>query len=75
VHTAIPFQGLWLEAPIETRKARVRGRKDDASDATAEVAVTQAVQGIGIITWPRLDASQAADKVSAAALALLAEQS
>jgi aminoglycoside phosphotransferase family enzyme/predicted kinase len=40
----VPFRGLWLTAPPETLVARVAARRNDASDATADVVRTQ-------ITW------------------------
>ena len=51
-----PFTGLWLDAPLDALVARVAGRKDDASDATAAVVREQASQDIGRLDWARLDA-------------------
>jgi uncharacterized protein len=53
----VPFQGLWLEAPSDTLRQRVRDRRNDVSDATVEVVDTQAAQDAGTITWKRIDAS------------------
>jgi aminoglycoside phosphotransferase family enzyme/predicted kinase len=36
----VPFIGLWLEAPLDVLAARIKARRDDASDAT--LAVLQA---------------------------------
>lgn len=36
-----PFHGLWLEAPLETRLARVAARRADVSDAGPAVALAQ----------------------------------
>jgi aminoglycoside phosphotransferase family enzyme/predicted kinase len=53
----VRFTGLWLEANSEAMKARVAGRRGDASDATAEVVDKQLDYDLGIITWARIDAS------------------
>jgi aminoglycoside phosphotransferase family enzyme/predicted kinase len=37
----VPFRGLWLTAPPETLTARVAARRNDASDATADVVRAQ----------------------------------
>lgn len=51
------FDGLWLEAPIETRITRVAGRQADASDADANVARAQGDIPIGDLSgWRRLSA-------------------
>ena len=67
----VPFHGLWLEAPLETRKSRVRGRSNDASDATVDVVTGQTAKDIGRLAWPKVDASGPMDQVCRAALALL----
>ena len=38
---AVPFDGLWLDAPPETMRARVASRTGDASDATPGVVDAQ----------------------------------
>ncbi|CAN5334419.1 bifunctional aminoglycoside phosphotransferase/ATP-binding protein [soil metagenome] len=63
------FVGLWLEAPLDVMVARVAGRTGDASDATPQVVARQAQQYPGAIDWLRIDASGAADRVIASALA------
>ncbi|MGA2638902.1 MAG: AAA family ATPase [Methylocella sp.] len=52
------FKGLWLEAPMEVRLARVSQRRNDASDAGPTIAAAQADEPVGQIAWLRLDASQ-----------------
>ena len=47
------FHGLWLEAPADTLKARLAGRKDDASDADARVLDDQLRVDPGAIDWLR----------------------
>ena len=38
---AVPFDGLWLQAPLDVLAARVAARTGDASDATPEVVRAQ----------------------------------
>jgi predicted kinase len=59
-----PFQGLWLEAPLEVLRARVAARRGDASDADAAVLEAAAARDPGPIGWARLDAG--ADPIPAA---------
>ena len=70
VGLGVPFLGLWLEAPVEVLMRRVSDRRGDASDATATTVATQAKHSIGVLTWPRLDASQKLDALKARALDL-----
>lgn len=67
----VGFAGLWLDAPDAALLTRVAGRRDDASDATAEVVRRQLKYDTGPITWPRIDAAQPPDAVAAEALHLL----
>jgi uncharacterized protein len=53
----VPFHGLFLEAPLATRLARVGGRSRDASDADAAVARAQESYDLGALAWTRIDAS------------------
>lgn len=76
VHVAlrahVPFAGLWLEVPIETRARRVRGRHSDASDADEAVARAQAEVEIGDDEpWHILPVDDAPDVVAACARAML----
>ena len=65
------FQGLWLDAPLALRTARIAARRGDASDATEAVAIAQDAANLGGSSWRRLDASQPAGSLLQAALAAL----
>ena len=54
----VPFQGLWLDAPLDVRTERVGARRGDASDADAAVVAQQESYDLGEIGWARLDAGQ-----------------
>ncbi len=54
---AVPFIGLWLEAPESQLLDRTGQRRNDASDADASVVRAQRAQDTGDIRWCRLDAS------------------
>jgi len=54
---SVPFIGLWLEAPESTLVSRTEQRRNDPSDANADVVRTQRGQHTGEITWHRVDAS------------------
>ena len=53
----VPFQGFWLEAPMEILKSRILARRGDASDATIAVLERAAQADPGAIDWLRLDAT------------------
>jgi aminoglycoside phosphotransferase family enzyme/predicted kinase len=65
-----PFDGFWLEAPLDLLRARVAGREADASDATVEVLERTAAADPGSVAWTRLDAAGDALGAARAALAL-----
>ena len=54
---AVPFNGLFLTAALETRLARIGGRVRDASDADAAVARRQNDYDLGPMDWNEVDAS------------------
>ncbi len=63
----VPFTGLWLDAPAETMRARVAGRRGDASDASAEILDRQLVHNPGALDWIGIDAGGNLDATLAAA--------
>jgi hypothetical protein len=54
---SVPFIGLWLEAPEAVLVPRTEQRRNDPSDADADVIRMQRAQDMGCIRWGRLDAS------------------
>ncbi|MCI4680733.1 AAA family ATPase, partial [Rhodoblastus acidophilus] len=52
-----PFVGLWLEAPPDVLRQRVRDRPHGVSDANLDVLENQLNRDPGRLDWIRLDAS------------------
>ncbi len=65
--TGVSFDGLFLEAPLETRLARLAHRSADASDADARVARAQRADPLRERGWSTIDAAQGLDRAAAAA--------
>lgn len=63
------FAGIWLEAPLAVREARIGGRAADASDADIAVARGQSEPAAASLGWRRIDAGGPRD----ATVARLAE--
>ena len=57
----VAFNGLFLEAPLESRLARLAARREDASDADAIVARAQRADPLREPGWSPFDASQDLD--------------
>ena len=57
------FAGVWLDAPLDVRLERIAGRRNDASDADAEVVRDQEHYSVHDVEWPRVDASGTIDDV------------
>ena len=62
----VPFRGVWLEAPLETLKARVAARVGDASDATVETLDDQLARLGGEPAWPHVGASGSVEQAARA---------
>jgi predicted kinase len=60
---SVPFVGIWLEASEPTLVARIERRRDDASDANADIIRSQKQQGAGVVTWRAVEASSSATTV------------
>jgi predicted kinase len=69
--SGVPFNGFWLDARETTLLCRVEKRRNDPSDATAQVLASQIRRGSGEMTWQRIDAAAGPSQVRAAILALL----
>jgi len=52
----VEFTGIWLDAPPDALAARVTARRNDASDATAEIVMRQLGADPGPIDWHRIQA-------------------
>jgi predicted kinase len=67
VARAIPFKGLWLQAPQSVLETRITSRSGDASDATIAVLNRQ----LGSVTrpenWAVVDASKSPEQILSAA--------
>ena len=64
---SVPLIGLWLDAPESLLIDRTAQRRNDASDADANVVNMQRAQDIGDVHWSRLDASRSAASTLSAA--------
>ena len=62
---AVPFTGVWLDAPPPILTDRLRQRQHDVSDATVEVLERQQAADAGEITWMRVDSTRAAGDLAA----------
>ena len=61
---ATKCEGYWLSAPEEILQSRIFTRREDASDATAEVLKSQIASISKPVAWRRLDASQPASEIA-----------
>lgn len=71
----VPFTAFWLEATAETMMARVRTRRDDASDADEMVLGDQQRGDVGALSWSRLAAGGEIEDTVRAARAVLDDES
>ena len=63
----VPFTGLWLEAPAETMRSRIAGRRRDASDASSEILSHQLAHNPSALDWIGIDAGGEPEATLAAA--------
>jgi predicted kinase len=63
----VAFHGLFLEADLDTRLARLSARGRDPSDADAAVARMQQSYELSALDWTRIDASGTPDETLARA--------
>lgn len=68
---AVPFEGVWLQAPLDVRLARVDTRTGDASDATTVVVREQDTREVGPLAWSRIDAGRSAAETTDAIVAVM----
>ncbi|MCG6116188.1 MAG: AAA family ATPase [Mesorhizobium sp.] len=52
-----PFVGIWLEAPEPTLVERIAHRREDPSDATADVVQIQLRHELGPLDWLKVDST------------------
>jgi len=69
-HAQTPFLGLWLDADLSRREARVVRRVDDPSDATVAILREQIKKDTGEISWRRPPADADIDTLVAQVAAL-----
>jgi aminoglycoside phosphotransferase family enzyme/predicted kinase len=62
----VPFDGVWLEAPLELLEGRVAGRTNDASDATVATLQDQLARHTSEVAWRRVDTSGDVDAAARA---------
>ncbi len=67
----VPFRGLFLQADLAARIARLGRREKDASDADAAIARKQENYDLGRPEWSRIDASGTPEETLAHARAAL----
>lgn len=67
----VAFGGLFLNADLATRLTRIGSRKNDASDATVEIATLQEDYKLGYMDWAVVDASGSERETLARSLAQL----
>jgi len=71
---AVPFIGLWLDAPEPVLIERTARRRNDPPDADAAVVRMQRSQDTGDLSWQRINASVSLDSVMCAAMSAVGER-
>lgn len=67
----VPFSGVWLDAPIDTRIDRIERRSGDVSDATPAVLREQLSRSLGQLDWARVDGAGERDATARAVQAVV----
>jgi aminoglycoside phosphotransferase family enzyme/predicted kinase len=60
---AVPFSGIWLDAPAAVLEARVATRQLDVSDADAAIVRQQLATTVGPLSWSRVDAARTPESI------------
>ena len=63
------FRPVFLDAALAVRLDRIAARRNDASDATSEVATAQESYDVGRLDWPTVDASGSPEQTLKSGLA------
>ncbi len=61
---AVPFQGIWLDAPRNILERRIQERHGDASNTDVNVLAKQLERDLGDMTWTVVDAGNGADQLA-----------
>jgi aminoglycoside phosphotransferase family enzyme/predicted kinase len=72
---AVPFVGLWLQAPLADLEARIAGRQHDASDATIAVLHAANRGNPGPCDWIAVEAAEPAKTEAEARIAIRSARS
>lgn len=67
----VPFQGIWVDAPEDIRVHRVEARRNNVSDAGADIARQQSAYDLGALSWPRVDSSGSKEQTLALGMDVL----
>lgn len=58
----VPFQGFWMDAPLELRAERVASRKRNPSDVTNKVLMRQLDVDVGEVKWHKISSAGEREK-------------
>jgi uncharacterized protein len=62
---AVPFIGIWLQAPLHVLEGRINARGADASDATVAILRRAAAEDPGALQWLAIDARESEAAIAA----------
>ncbi len=66
IDCSVPFDGVWLDAPLAVLEARVAGRTNDASDATVATLQDQLARQTSEVRWRHIEVSDGVDAAAEA---------